>query len=43
MLATRDASVLLREVQHGTDGPALGRTVARALVARGGPAMLLDR
>jgi hypothetical protein len=43
MLAARDASVLLREVHDGTDGPAVGRAVARALVARGGSAMLLDR
>ncbi len=43
MLAARDASVLLRDTQHGTDGPAIGRAVARALVARGGSAMLLDR
>ncbi len=40
MLAARDASVLLRDTQHGTDGSALGRSVARALVARGGAAML---
>ena len=43
MLAARDASVLLRDAQSGTDGPAVGRNVARSLVARGGAAMLLDR
>ncbi len=40
MLASRDASVLLRDTQQGTDGPTVGRSVARALVARGGASML---
>ena len=43
MLAARDASTILRETRHGADGPAVGRSVAQALIDRGGAALLHDR
>jgi hydroxymethylbilane synthase len=41
MLAARDGSTVLREQGRLLDGAALGRTIARALVARGGDALVV--
>ncbi len=41
MLASRDGRTVLREHARGADGDALGRAVARALVARGGDSLVL--
>lgn len=43
MLAALDATTILWHTDRGPDGPAVGRAVARALVARGGAALLHDR
>ncbi len=43
MLAALDATTILWHADRGPDGPAVGRAVAQALVARGGAALLHDR
>ena len=43
MLAAIDATTILWHTDRGPDGPAVGRAVAHALVARGGAALLRDR
>ena len=40
MLASLDGHAVLRRVERGDDGPALGRAIARHLLGAGGAALL---